>query len=92
MTVAMDPPLLRDGLAIAAITRRRVWHLAAGGGLAVSGQKDPLAVLLHDGEALRGFRADGGAMTPAEIERLLPGAGRALEAAWQAAYGDEAEG
>lgn len=87
MTLALDPPILRHGLAIAVVTRRHVWHVAAGGAMSFAGWKDPVAVLLHDGRALRGIDMNGRALTLEAARALLPGAEETLAAAWQATYG-----
>jgi hypothetical protein len=90
MTLALDPPVLCRGLVIAAVVRRRLSHLSAGGGLAASGGKDPVAVLLHDGTSLAGIDLAGAPLSRRKLEALVPGAADRLAAVWQAAYGGPA--
>jgi len=89
MTLALDPPVLRAGMAIAAVSRRNVWHLAAGGRLTVAGGKHPVAVLLHDGRRLHGLDLRGKPLTPEAAAALLPGAEDRLAAAWRRAFGTD---
>jgi hypothetical protein len=90
MTLSLDPPILRGGLVIAAVARRHVWHLAAGGALTAAGWKDPVAVLMHDGRVLHGIDMTGNRLTPEAAAAVLPGAEAALMAAWRAAFGTPA--
>jgi hypothetical protein len=91
MTLALDPPILRGGMAIAAVARRHVWHLAAGGALSAAGWKDPVAVLLHDGRTLRAIDMAGRTLTDEAARALLPGAEDRLAALWQASFGASAD-
>lgn len=89
MTVDLDPPLFRDRLAIAVVTRRAVRHFAVGGNFTVSGSKEPLAVLIHDGTSLRAWRIGGGEMTATEADHLLPGVEDRLLAGWRKAFAED---
>lgn len=83
MAVVLDPPVHCGGLAIAALARVMLWPIAGAHGLSVVGHKRPLGVLLHDGTTLQGFDIAGRPLSEAEVETLLPGAGRTLAMAWR---------
>lgn len=83
-TVTLDPPVFCKGLAVSALSRVSLWPTGLAGGVAVAGNKHPLAVLVHDGTAMRGLDLAGRPLSPAEVETLLPGAAAVLAAAWQA--------
>ena len=78
----LDVPVQCGGLAIAALARITLWPIAGSRGLSVAGYKRPLGVLLHDGTTLRAFDVAGRPLTGAEVDALLPGAGRTLAEAW----------
>lgn len=83
MAVVLDPPVHCNGVAIAALARILLVPVAGLHGLSVLGNKQPLAVLLHDGTTLRGFDIGGRPLSRAEVDALLPGAAGALAKAWR---------
>jgi hypothetical protein len=83
MSVVLDLPVFRQGLAVAALSRVSLWRIDRAGGVALAGSKQPLAVLVHDGTGLRAFDLSGRALSGDEVETLHPGAALTLAAAWQ---------
>jgi len=83
MAVVLDAPVQGGGMVIAALARVRLIPLAGPQGLSVLGQKQPVAVLLHDGIALRAFDIAGRPLSGAEVDALLPGAAGVMDRAWR---------
>jgi hypothetical protein len=83
MAVTLEPPVFRNGLAVSALARVRLWPVGLAGGVAITGSKRPLAVLVHDGSTLRAFDLAGHPMSSARVEALHPGAAGTLAALWQ---------
>lgn len=83
MVVVLDAPLHAHGVVIAALARVMLVPMAGPQGLSVLGQKQPLAVLLHDGTALLAFDIAGRPLSGAEVDALLPGAAGVLDSAWR---------
>ncbi len=81
--VTLEPAVCRHGFALSVLARVVLWPAGRADGIAVSGGKQPLAVLLHDGTTLRGVDLAGRVLSPDAVERLLPGATRSMAAAWQ---------
>jgi hypothetical protein len=68
-------PVLRHGdRHIAVLEEWTVSAWARGHRLGGSGEKRPLAILIGGADGLAIHGPDGAPMTPAEIDRLLPGA------------------
>ena len=83
MVVTLEPPVFRNGVAVSALARVSLWPVGLAGGVAITGSKRPIAVLLHDGTDLRAYDLAGHPMSPARVEALHPGTAATLAALWQ---------
>lgn len=78
MTVLLDQMLKIGQSRIAVLSDRAVKVIHSNGVVFVTGQKQPVAVLIKHGEALNAFELEGNPMTREHVEDLCPGAWRTM--------------
>jgi hypothetical protein len=73
VSVALEGPVRSGGVVVAALVRQEIVPHRARPGLAVTGSRHPVALLIRAEGATLAFGPDGAALPPEEIEHLRPG-------------------
>jgi hypothetical protein len=73
MTLAVEGPVVIGEVRVVALVESSTRGTGAGSLFAVSGARQPVAVLIRHLDRVFAFTRDGKAMTEAEAERLAPG-------------------
>lgn len=73
MSVVLEGPVRAGGAVVAALVRQEIVPHGPRPGLAVTGFRQPVALLIRTHGATRAFGPDGAALPPEEVERLRPG-------------------
>ncbi|PQO24795.1 hypothetical protein C2I36_01555 [Rhodobacteraceae bacterium WD3A24] len=85
MTVALDPPRICGGVAVAALARTERRVRALGGAVALHAEKTPVAILFHDGARTWAQDCAGRSVPLGRIAVMAPGAEAQLAEAWRVA-------
>lgn len=74
MTVSLEIPFVLGDRVVAVLVRNTISKSQSARHVAVSGDRSPVAVLIRQGDRVNAYTPEGGALTPAEVETLCPGA------------------